>query len=98
MKSVWFHRLAREELRHAAEHYAAIDPELGRRFYDAIERLIHDVRIRPAAFCAFAPPAQRHFGPRFPYAIVYLNRPDHIWIVAVMHFRQRPGYWTDRLS
>ncbi len=89
--------MAREELRHAAEHYAAIDPALGRRFYDAIERLIQDVRVRPTAFRTFAPPAQRHFGPRFPYAIVYLNRPDHVWIVAVMHFRQRPSYWTDRL-
>ena len=46
----------------------------------------------------FDPPARRHFGTRFPYAVVYLDLPDRVWIVAVMHFKQRPGYWAERLT
>lgn len=98
MKAFRFHRLARQEILRAAEHYAAIQPDLGRRFYDSVEQLICDVRRRPAAFRLFAPPAHRHFGGRFPYAIVYIDLPDHVWIVAVMHFRQRPDYWVERVT
>jgi len=29
--------------------------------------------------------------------VVYLDLPDKIWVVAVAHLRQRPGYWKDRL-
>ncbi len=81
----------------AAEHYAAIHSELGRLFYDAMDDLIRDIRKQPTVFRMFDPPARRHFGSRFPYAVVYLDLPDRVWIVAVMHFRQRPGYWAERI-
>jgi hypothetical protein len=34
--------------------------------------------------------------PRFPYRVVYRNRPDEIVVVAVAHLRRRPGYWKNR--
>lgn len=46
----------------------------------------------------FDPPARRHFGGTFPFAIVYIEEPDRIWIVAVMHFKRRPGYWHGRVA
>jgi hypothetical protein len=46
----------------------------------------------------FDPPARRHFGPVFPYAVIYLDRLGEVWVVAVMHFKQRPGYWRERLA
>ena len=33
----------------------------------------------------------------FPYAVVFMEKPEHIWIVAVMHMKRRPGYWRERL-
>ncbi|MND02599.1 hypothetical protein D3C83_220350 [compost metagenome] len=56
------------------------------------------MRAQPTLFRVFEPPVRRHFGHRFPYAIVYLDLPDRLWIVAVMHFKQRPGYWARRLA
>lgn len=97
MKPLRFHRAAREEIRATVEHYAAIQPELGAQFYDAMEALICEIRAQPTMFRMFDPPARRHFGPRFPFAIVYLDLPERVWVVAVMHFKQRPGYWADRL-
>jgi hypothetical protein len=85
------------EIRAAAEHYAAIHPELGRLFYEAMDGLLGDIRRQPTAFRMFDPPAHRHFGSRFPYAVVYLDLPERVWVVAVMHFKQRPGYWADRI-
>lgn len=98
MKPLRFHRAARAEVRVAAEHYAGIYPELGGQFYDAIEQLVREVRAQPTVFRMFDPPVRRHFGTRFPYAVVYLDLPDRVWIVAVMHFKQRPGYWAERIT
>jgi hypothetical protein len=46
----------------------------------------------------FDPPARRHFSVDFPYAIIYLNQPDRVWIVAVVHMKRKPGYWRGRLD
>ncbi len=98
MKALRFHRAARAEARAAAEHYTAIHPGLGLRFYEAIDQLVREIRAQSALYRMFDPPARRHFGHRFPYAIVYVEQPDRVWIVAVMHFKQRPGYWSERLA
>jgi len=34
---------------------------------------------------------------RFPYSILYRIHIDEIIIVAVMHQKQKPSYWIDRL-
>jgi toxin ParE1/3/4 len=91
-----FHPEAEAEYAEAAGFYARIGPELGGRFFDEIERLIQDVRHQPDRFRAFDPPARRHFSDVFPYAVIYLDQPERVWIVAVMHFKRKPGYWKQR--
>ncbi len=34
---------------------------------------------------------------RFPYSILYRIDVDEIVIVAIMHQKQKPNYWIDRL-
>lgn len=97
MKLHTFHPEAGQEYTRAAEHYAAIAPELGKRFYDEIERLIVEIRRQPERFFRVHPPARRALSRVFPYSVVYLDLPDRIWIVAVRHAKRRPGYWRDRL-
>jgi hypothetical protein len=63
-----------------------------------MERLIGDIRRNPDRFRIFDPPTRRHFSDVFPYALIYLEQPDRVWIVAVMHFKRRPGYWRGRLA
>ena len=98
MKPYSFHPLADAEYTAAAEHYAAVGPELGGRFYDEIERLIQEIRRQPCLFRQFDPPARRHLSTVFPYAVIYLDQPDRIWIVAIMHYKRRPGYWRERMG
>jgi len=86
------------EYSEAARHYAGVNMELGGRFYDEIEGLILDIRRGPDRFPMFDPPARRHISSVFPYAVIYLEEPDRIWIVAIMHFKRRPGYWRKRLG
>ena len=97
MKRHLFHPEAEKEYADAANYYFRINPELAGRFYDEIERLIVDIRMQPEWFRLFDPPARRHFSDVFPYAVLYLDQPDRIWIVAVMHMKRRPGYWRVRL-
>ncbi|HTB84737.1 MAG TPA: type II toxin-antitoxin system RelE/ParE family toxin [Candidatus Sulfotelmatobacter sp.] len=98
MKSYAFHPDAEIEYTQAAEYYAAIAPDLGVRFYDEIERLITQARCQPGRFFRFSPPARRMLARKFPYSVVYLDEPDCVWILAVMHAKRRPGYWRGRLD
>lgn len=97
MKPVVFHPEARLELTAAGRTYAEKSLMLGQRFYAEMAQVIAEACARPTLRRMFDPPARRHFGPVFPYAVVYLDRPAEVWIVAVMHFKQRPGYWRERL-
>ena len=98
MKRHAFHGEAEEEYANAAEYYARPDPELGRRFYDEIERLIRDIRQQPERFRVFDAPMRRHLSDVFPYAVLYVDQPDRILIMAVMHLKRRPDYWKKRLG
>ena len=98
MKPHLFHPEADAEYAEAARFYAEIQPELGGRFYDEVEAVIAAICAHPRQFHEFDPPARRYLAQRFPYAIVYLEEPDRIWIVAVMHLHRQPGYWHERLS
>lgn len=98
MKPHYFHPEAAEEYAAAAEYYFSIRPELGGQFYDEIERLMETVCRQPDLFRVFDAPARRHFSTVFPYAVIYVEQPDRVWIVAVMNCKQRPGYWKRRLE
>jgi toxin ParE1/3/4 len=98
VKPVVFHPEARLELTEAGRHYAEISPGLAQRFYAEMDEVIIEACERPALRRMFDPPARRHFGPLFPFAVIYLDQPGKVWVVAVMHFKRRPGYWRERLA
>lgn len=96
MRTFQFHRAAFAEASAAASHYAAI------RWAVVFTMCWTSsfARSAPSQIVnrVFDPPARRHFRAPFPYAIVYLEKSGIVWIVAVMHFKQRPGYWKGRLA
>ena len=98
MKPYIFHPEARVEFAEATLYHAAIYPALGDRFYDEIERLVSEACRTPSTFRFIQKPARRHFTREFPYGIIYVERPDDLWILAVMPLRRKPGYWQHRLS
>ena len=92
------HPAADEEFAAAVRYYSEISPELGVRFYREMERLLREACAKPERYWKFDPPARRHLSGDFPYAIVFLEKPEHVWVVAVMHMKRRPGYWRGRLA
>jgi hypothetical protein len=61
------------------------------RFYDEIERLIAEACAAPRRFRRVDGEVRRHLADDFPYALLYLDGPEDIWIVAVMPLKRDPG-------
>ena len=36
---------------------------------------------------------RRYLLHKFPFSVIYLERPDFIEVIAVAHHRRKPGYW-----
>ena len=94
-----FHPEADDDFTRGLLHYSEKQPELGQRFYRHVNALVAEIEADPALFRIYRRPhARRHFRHPFPYAVVYVLKPDHIWVLAVMHFKQPPSYWLHRLN
>ncbi len=98
MKPHRFHPEADEEYADAAIYYAGVSPELGGRFYDEIERVISEVCAAPGLWRKIDADVRRHLADKFPFAVLYLDEPDQVWIVAIMPLKRDPDYWRHRLN
>ncbi|MDD2708052.1 MAG: type II toxin-antitoxin system RelE/ParE family toxin [Verrucomicrobiae bacterium] len=98
MKPCTFHSQAAVEYAEAIERYAAIRTELGERFVSEVDGLLQDIAVNPRRYPHWNPPHRRHFSEVFPYAIIYRDEPDRVWILAVMHMSRHPDYWKERVS
>ena len=87
---------ALDEAEAARRYYASINTELGDDFASELERSIGWVVSQPLAWARIGPRARRRVLNRFPYALIYRVEPELIRVVALMHVRQRPGYWRGR--
>jgi plasmid stabilization system protein ParE len=73
--------------------------ELAARFKKEVSAAFTAIIADPGQF-SFLPElegVQRFRLKHFPFTILYIVRPDHIWIVAVAHGSRKPGYWEERL-
>ena len=43
------------------------------------------------------PSVQRIRLKQFPFSLLYIDRADDIWVVAVAHGSRKPGYWKGRI-
>ena len=94
---------ADREALEAALWYEEQRPGLGDDFLAERERVLEKVRESPHSFA----PLEYYAGPheirrcimrRFPYAVIFVCRPDEVVVVAVSHHSRRPLYWLDRLG
>ena len=85
-------RLATQDLRDAAAHYAEeVNPATARRFIDAVEQSFTLIARRPGigspryAVELDWPGLRTHPVQRFPYLVFYLERTNHLDILRVLH-------------
>lgn len=103
MKPVSLSPEAVVELSQAASWYESRRPGLAIRFLHEIDQARHAIQSRPLSFARLADTVsdleiRRALLPRFPYAVVFLELPTEIRILAVAHAKRRPDYWLNRLQ
>ncbi len=92
-----FHPGAEEEFYAAIDWYEAARPGLGAAFLGAVYEATERALDHPLAGSPLGVELRRVFVRRFPYFVLYEGDASRVWVVAVAHFRRRPGYWKDRL-
>ena len=102
VKPVVFSPEAVTELAEAVAWYGARGEGLGTRFLDEIDHLLTLLGDHPHAFPKLLGIPQdlevrRALLPRFPFALVLIERPEEARVLAVAHVRRRPGYWLHRV-
>ncbi len=93
-----YHPDAEAELIEAARFYERRVPNLGAQFLDAIDRAVRVIQEAPERWSSPEEDIRHYLMPRFPYAIYYRIRPDHLRILAFKHHSRHPAYWRYRRS
>jgi plasmid stabilization system protein ParE len=89
---------ASQEFVEAVRWYEERRPGWGARLFDAVSRAFDLIERHPEIGSPRrSGPAVRQLAIRgFPYLVVYRNRPDDSYVVALAHTSRRPGYWKAR--
>ena len=96
MKAVRFHPDARAELLAATRFYREEAVGLGRAMAGELRTALERVTEFPESGSPDGDDLRKVFLDRFPFTVVYRASGGEIEVLAVMHQRQRPGYWKTR--
>jgi plasmid stabilization system protein ParE len=93
-----YHPLADRESRAALRWYLRRSGQAARRFDAELDRAETEIAADPNRWPR-GPHNTRSFPlKRFPFQVIYRQRPSMIQILAVAHAKRRPGYWKRRLG
>lgn len=98
MKKVIFLPQAEQEMNEAAIFYDKHRHGLGREFLSMIKKGTDAISNSPIAYPIQQNEIRRILISRFPYGILYRDEEEQIVVIAVMHLRRAPDYWTHRVS
>ena len=95
---VRFLRPAEAEVGETVAYLDEQRPGLGDRFEQDLADSVSFVAEQPLSGKRLTDLVRKHRLRRFRYNIIYVIGEDELVIVAVAHFRRRPGYWRNRLA
>lgn len=96
MKPVKFHPEAESEMIEAARFYGDKQQQLGKRYLQSIKQATDKISLNPQIYKVIETDIRLCRVNTFPFALVFREMPDWVEIIAVMHTRQKPGYWRKR--
>jgi len=96
-KPFQFHPEAREEFRNGIRWYRNQNPLASSDFRAAVSSAIRVIAEAPQRCPKYLQGTRRFDVQRFPFAVVYLDDPELVTILAVAHSKRKPGYWRGRL-
>jgi plasmid stabilization system protein ParE len=92
------HVLAQQELADAYQWLESEREGLGKEFARVVHAVLEELAAHPLRHPMIDQRARRCVLKRFSYVIIYEIRPDHIFIVSIMHTSRSPGYWRPRVT
>ena len=87
---------AQTDIREAARWYESREIGLGLRFLREIRTSLEHISDNPLRFPIVEDNVRRALLRKFPYSIYFVNEPEAIAIVAVLHQHRRPEAWKSR--
>jgi len=98
VKHILFHELARKEFLGARDYYDGLVFGLGKSFVIQIERCLKVLKSNPSAYPVIKENIRKALVIKFLYAVLYKLEKETIYILAVMHQKRKPEYWSNRIS
>src|SRR5438046_9527118 len=88
---------AERDIAEAYEWYEEHRRGLGDEFLLCVEVAFQVIAERPRSFPTVRRKAKRILVHRFPYLILFIEKPDYISVIGVFHTSSDPQRWDDRL-
>jgi toxin ParE1/3/4 len=92
-KALEFHPEARAEARVSLLWYRRRSVRTGEAFLAELDQAIETILQAPDRWSLDASGYRRFRLRRFPFVIVYGDKPATVQIIAIAHASRRPGYW-----
>jgi plasmid stabilization system protein ParE len=97
-KPVEFHPEAMIEAEAAVAWYRERSFRAAEVFVRELENAMAAIAEAPHRWPMYEFGCRRFLLQRFPYLVIYRDKPQSIEVLAVAHGRRRPGYWRPRNS
>ncbi len=93
-----FHPEALKEAEIAQEWYADRSIIAAYAFISELTQAVALLKEAPRVWPEFSSSTRRYTLPRFPFSLIYRIQKDGlVEVIAVMHQKKKPGYWSKRL-
>lgn len=92
-----FLETAKAEFWEAVGHYEQEREGLGAEFAREVSKALDRIVLYPNSWRPLSQRTRQCRTHRFPYAVVYQVRSDHVVVVAVMHLHREPRSWKGRM-
>jgi hypothetical protein len=89
---------AEQEFADAVDYYNGECPGLGYEFAAEIRQSFDRIKNHPEVWPQFSTRSRRCLVDRFPYGVLYQIRNSCILIGGIMHLKQNPVRWQERLK
>ena len=98
MTNVYFHPEVARDIGESFVWYESQAKGLGDDFINELESAYETITELPGVWPLFKKGFRRYILTRFPFAVIYRQSYEKIYVVAVMHQSRKPDYWFNRVA
>ena len=95
-KAIYLRPEAETDIEEAAIWYEQRKPGLGDEFLDEVVQTLSFISESPLRYTKIQDNIRRALIRRFPFGVFYIQEPDQIVVIAVMHGSRNPETWKTR--